>query len=83
MSMNLKHEGQINIVNQMENPVSIVLSRGAKGGYGWELKIHTDSFEKALEELGKADKALRKEYAPEEQLREEAIKQIAKEVTKI
>lgn len=47
----------------IDQPVSIKLERGQKGGYGWEIKVYAENFVDALVFIENADKQLRQLYA--------------------
>lgn len=43
-------------------PISIELTRGAKGGYQWSIKIYSEDVLACLEIVGLADREMRREY---------------------
>ena len=62
----MTHSGTVEVMNNNATPVSIAISRGQKGGYGWEIKVYDRDFPTAIARIREADRALREEYLIEE-----------------
>ena len=58
--MDVELGGQIQTVHAQ--PVSIELSRGQKGSYGWTIKVHMKDAEEALAQIRLIDANLKSVY---------------------
>jgi hypothetical protein len=52
-------------VYMQENACKITLTRGQRGGYGWEIRYDGDSAASVVEEIRAADNMLRDTYLTE------------------
>ena len=62
------------VVNIHAQPVNITLIRGQRGVYRWQIVVHAEDIEAALDMLDKLDKKLRTKYLGEK-VEEEAKKE--------
>jgi hypothetical protein len=51
---------------RQEPELKITLSRGQKGGYGWEIQYSSEDKKKVLEAIEEIDRELRKRYLSEQ-----------------
>jgi hypothetical protein len=58
--MDIELKGQITTITAQ--PVSIELSRGQKGSYGWTIKVHAATTEETIQQVNTIDTNLRKVY---------------------
>lgn len=55
-----------NIIHETADPVSIELSRGQRGGYGWTIKVRGKSEDEILARIDAIDRTMRTRYAQPE-----------------
>jgi hypothetical protein len=56
-------EATAGFVNLSESkPLKVTLTRGAKGGYQWEIRLYGDAKDEVLAEIKKIDEQLRTSY---------------------
>ena len=58
----MEHSGEIRLVNENAAPVSIELTRGQRGGYGWSIKVHEPEGDLAMAKIEAIDLMLREKY---------------------
>ena len=52
-------------------PYRLTLTRGQRGGYGWEISVQGETGESVLEEVRRLDQELAKQYAQQQQQQQE------------
>lgn len=55
-------ERTTNVIQKHAQPISVTLTKGAKGTYRWEISVKAETTEKALRLIAYTDLELRKAY---------------------
>jgi len=58
----LKVTGEVRHIHENVAPISIELTRGQRGAYGWSIKVYGEKMDDIIAEIEKADNKLREEY---------------------